>query len=306
MKKTILFLAVLLAVGCSKKENGDDYVEDIIFSSPIKEKLKEFNLLGRFDETKHIGGGILSDTLMYFTGTLKDAREMGFIILNSNTKEIIADIVSFSENKITVNRPYGEKEDVIINASYCSKFAQNGDASLACVVGYDIKNSIPATGSPRVTRYIFIKNGNKINYFDENCIGMVSWWYNFVVAVDGNDVRIYNKDGERVTPEIKLFWNSDISAIKQNEIISDYEAIHFDDKDVRRIEVRRIDLRKDREVWMTKIDLSKLGRPRIDSKTLIEKTDTHFTYEINYTEYSGNKGVIKFKVNIETGNVEYL
>jgi hypothetical protein len=309
MKKIILFLAVLLAVGCSKKENGDDYIVHTLEYN----LLKGFDLLDRFHNIDNITIGTLNDTIIYFSGRLKGAQEIGLIVFNDKTKTKLADIIPLKENTITIDKPYGEKEVVEIRGCRVGIFLENETILLLVSIAHDVEYA---------KYWCFIKNGEliKIDTFLPKSISSSKpkarkWRNNFLIQLNNatedpylnhEEVILCSPFGEKII-DVTCFY---LSKLFESEIIGDFESISVGFGRTIRYDycaiIERLDLRKEYPVWRGEIDLSKLDRPRIDGKTLIEKTDAHFTYEINYTEYSGSKGVIKFKVNIETGNVEYL
>jgi hypothetical protein len=309
MKRIILFLAVLLAVGCSKKEGIiEDEVEGEVWCVKM---LKEYGLDNMFDYSMYNDRlsyaspvKIFNDSIIIFGGNLIGRDKVGMIGFNSNTKEKIFDLVIFDD--VEINKPYGEKVVVSIDLIGAEKLIDNGVGKYALLLN--------ASGSPERITYLFVIGEGKIieKYEIPNTQGAAQvekWGRNFIFLFRDMDDRssfIYHPSGDTTELSGVTLGNIPLSSISEDEILNDFEAIFITGNVVKKIDLRRIDGGNLRELWLSMIDLSKLDRPRIDSKALIEKTDTHFTYEINYTEYSGSKGVIKFKVNIETGNVEYL
>ena len=117
---------------------------------------------------------------------------------------------------------------------------------------------------------------------------------------------LYSPLGET---KIKVLY-SEYGSLLGTAVLNDFEAIGINQVypyNNSSYEIKKIDLRKQTPLWSYRISLpTELDRPRIEDPKIIEKTNTHLTYGFSYVEYSGNKGVIMFKVNIENGEVEYL
>ncbi len=310
--KRILFLLIVgvLIVGCSKDEHD--------FDPHDYELLKEYNLLNTFDDINnvHISGNFGADISYYddaypficFSGKLKNSSKIGLIIFNHLTKEKPIDIILYENDQYTVNIPYKGEENVTISYVYCENIIQNGNIFVIYIHTKGVKKISPtvaiSSSEYNTYNYIFIRNNNVVKSIDTKTYsGLINWGQNFILHND--DWYLYSPSGEIITKvDNNRLWHyvaANSLEINSLEILNDFEGIMLHNGSILRVDLRKYDT-----IWDTSIDLSKLDRPQINETKLISKTDTHFTYELHYTEYSGNKGVIKFKVNIETGEIEYL
>lgn len=309
--KKILFtlLIVVLVVSCSKNEPEP---EELKTSDPYPELtklLKEYNLSDKFDNIEKIKIRY-NDSFISFSGQLKNSPKIGLVISDTIIKKKFIDIVPFEDNKLTMDKPYEGKVIVTVEEYSAEKVLHTGnDAVLSILI--NISNSI---NIPRY--YCFIKDGklvNKIGYYTFDPYtekgNIIKWRDNYIIT--GSPYQRYtsllcNSFGEIITnikySEFEFGYTSSFDNILQDEILNDFEAITLSVGDY----IRRIDLREKEPLWSLRIDMNKLNYPQINETKFIEKNATHFTYEIYYTEYSGNKGTLKFKVNIETGEIEYL
>lgn len=297
MKKIIYFLlTVLFIVGCSKDEpepknsisTGDPRIDQLINGGKLDNVFVEDYPYFR----------TVNDSIIFFSGQLKNSQKSGFIGFNLNTKEKLFDLIQFEHTSITIDLAYGEKETITVNDNISVNYYINNKYNSQIV---DLK----VNGNNRSVGYLYfikdMKVTNIINPSDSNGYNnlneIILWGKNFITRSFHRNI-LYNPTGNKL---IDINFDFDLYTIFQNETINDFEAIAMTKYDI-----IRIDLRKKQHLWLTKLDISKLNQPRFDDRKLISKTDTHFTYEISYTEYNGNKGILKFKINIETGDIEYI
>ena len=306
--KRILYLLIVgvLIVGCSKNEPDFDFHN--------YELLKEYNLLNTFDDINnvYISGNfetgvsyyIGDDPFICLSGKLKNSSKIGLIIFNHLTKEKLINIILYENDQYTVNIPYKGEENVTISYVNCENIIQNGNTFVIYIHTQGKKKISPTeailSSEYDTYEYVFIRNNNIVRSIDIQGFNrgfLFNWGQNFILNND--DLYLYNPSGEVITKVNSNLWS--YGTPNSLEILNDFEGILLHNEFILRVDIRKYDA-----IWYTGIDLSKLDRPQINETKLISKTDTHFTYEISYTEYSGNKGVIKFKVNIETGEIEYL
>lgn len=307
MKKTIyILLAALFIVGCSKSNPEPESL--ISTGDPrIDYFLNEGKLDNIFKDLPYFIP--VNDSLIVFSGQLKNSQKFGFIGFNLNTKEKLFDLITFEHTSIKIDLPYGETKTINVREIYVVGFFENNNSKVI-----DLK--VGGDGYSDPVGYIyFIKDNKVINIINPSisngynrCINVVNWNQNFLLRLnrgcgtipEGEDVVIlYTPLGNKIIGS--EFDNNFPNTTSLYEILNDFEAITLSES-----YIKRIDLRKLEPIWDSYLDLSILDRPQIDSTKLIEKSNTHFTYELSYTEYSGTKGIIKFKVNIKTGEIEYL
>src|SRR5690554_6074896 len=320
--KKLLFtvLIVALIVGCSKDDNPEELLTADGFK--IEELFKEYNLLNKFDNIEKVSIGRYDDIYISFSGKLKNSDKIGVVVSDTITKKKLVDFVPFDNNNLSFDLPYGEKKSVTVKELYVEIYSPNGDGNAVLSI---LVNPLEEMTIPRY--YCFIKDNKLVNkigtlvydpkYTEKASI--IKWRENFLIILPytySDYSPLCNSSGEiieklKVTSAdrlIKLLEN-----LSQDEIINDYEAIALLSGSPF-CTLCRMDLRKlhhdsfdyNNMMWYTEIDLSKLDRPQFNNKKILERTENHLTYELSYTEYSGNKITIKFKVNIETGEIEYL
>lgn len=294
MKRIILlFVWVLIFMpGCSDSEQENSYQRQI---------LEEYNILDKFDLDKVAIEN--KDSIVTFSGKLKNKDEIGLVIFDVKTKKKLIDIIPFENNKFTIDIPYNGESTFTVAYIYCDNLIQNGNITVVHAqtgVYNSDPHSISAGGT---SHYFFVKDGHNmvkaINMSGDYLGGFIlNWREDFILNYKG-DLTLFTSSGTIISKV--NFGFDEIIRISKDEILNDYEGVYTNG-----IVVSRINIKEGIALWNTGLNLNTEGRPRIDNTKLIEKTDTHFTYEVSYTEYSGKKGTIKFKVDIETGVVEYL
>lgn len=309
MKKVLYLLTIVLSVvGCSKETDSFD---------PI---LVEYGLQNKFDNTENIKTEAMWDSLIYFTGKLKNSDNIGLVVSDMKTKNKLIDIIPFVNNEFNIYQPYEGEVTVKVENIQLYRVIQNTISNLAVISTNGYNNS------SRVEHSFFIKDNKVINSFSNinSCVSseqMFKWGNNFILfnCVDRRGYFLFDPSGNVITEVIYgrenygtdydfgKYHNSLLTNIYYtNEVLNDYEGVYVRLSSLYGNGVGRIDLRENRIIWSTSLNTSNLNNPKFNETKSISKTHTHFTYEISYTEYSGNKGVIKFKVNIETGEIEYL
>lgn len=293
MKKIgLIFIAALFFVsGCSNKDAP--YTEEVTMESLYDKDLREYGMQDEFKED--VVSYEMMDSLICFAGEDKESSNKRVVIFNSKTKKLLIDIVPFKEKSIVLEKPYGEKVSITLSRVIIDGFIKNSNTTVFRAVGM----SDDALG--RVYRFILISDGARIKDIDagnEQGSLMINWGSSFILS-SLHGVSLFDSSGNIIGP-INFRDAGSLSGWRIDGLIGDHVGI------LSQYTVQRVDLRKENPEWSVKPDLSEIDRPRIDDNKLIEKTDIHFTYEISYTEYSGDKGKVKFKINIDTGEIEYL
>lgn len=301
MKKKYFLLCILLSLlSCSNDE------PEYIFSSDdprINYLIHEGGVKNIFGDLRTIHD--YNDSLVFFSGMLKDMQRSGFIGFNLNTKNKLFDLIVY-EN-ITLNLGYGETTTSNVYNPSLVSYTENLNSNVLYLTAN-------INGTPGNVGFVYFINDNSIKKIiypsSENCYNLglkvYNWKQNFLIINDAsNDFSfienyLYNQTGE-VVSVVKRILNNTIP--DRIDVINDFDAIVINSNNI-----SKIDLREDYPVWQTTLYIypPHLNSPKYDDFKLASKTDTHFTYGLHYTEYSGNKGVLKFIVNIETGEVEYL
>lgn len=308
MKKVLYLLIVILSISCSKNEEPP--IEEVVCESceETEELLKEYKIENMFADLSNFHFQTVNDSTVFFSGRLKDSQKFGFIGFNSDTKEKLFDLITFEYTSITKDLAYGEKVQFDVSRIIVFGYTENSSKSKVLFLGVSdgtISNSVG---------YIYFINNNKVSKIINPSIDnannsnpeIIVWNQNFLIGSKYLDiVTLYSPSGEVIIKGLSVIF---IFEVYSFDPLNDFEAIIINNSSHSTLPcyISKLNLREDGYIWSNELDLSKLDRPQITDKKLISKTDTHFTYEISYTEYSGNKGVIKFKVNIETGEIEYL
>lgn len=289
---SILLITIIIS-GCSKNDTIPTNA-NLSPINPIEIILREYNLSNKFHNTNNISIREFSDSLISFGGKLKDSPKIGLVIFNSKTKSKLIELIPFEDTKVTLEKPY---ITVILNYIYCSKLLQNSNTTVINVTGYENMFSLDG-----VSYYIFIKDHKIIKSTDMTygCDGIIIGWKQNFIINNCDGVYQFNSSDEVITRINYNRFNNKIEHMSQDEILNDFEGIW-----VYGYSIKRIDLREENPIWTSYIDTSKLNQPQIDSIKFIEKTENQFTYEYSYTEYSGTKGKIKVKVDIDTGEIKY-
>lgn len=304
-----LFIFIFFIFGCSKK---DDSIEEPIEKTYQYEMLEKYDLLKTFEVIDDVQiQDQLNDSLIAFSGILKNKSKTGLIVFNKNSNKKIIDILPFQISQHTFDKPYGEKITVTLdNLGYCN-LLQNGNTTVIflSINSTDQKNKL----GYNLMQYLFVKDNKIINSTDiinYSCYknGLIlQWKTNFILTVCEENVYqtrafLFNPLGEMITNVYNTHY---IQTIYQNEILTDEEYVFFNYSEGLGHYISRVNLVGNIK-WTTILKTNKLDRPRFDNRKIVSKSDTNFTYELYYTEYNGSKGVIKFKINIETGDIEYI
>ena len=323
MKKVLyLLIVILLAVGCSKDDPVEPYPDERHTvdvpeedneelpeepkEDPLTQFFEEYGLSNKFEKPfEDVRMQNLNDSLIYFTGKLKDSDNIGLVISHKNTKKKLIDIVPYENNTVMVDKPYEGRTSVEINDIYCLHFYQTEDFIFIHILG---------SGDEETSVYsdVFINNNriiNSTNIYGHFVLTDIIEWKQNLMILYGQIGYLYSATGELLIKTNSPYIYT-LKHLSQDEILSDYEVIIIQLSN-HRIYSTKIDLRDESVTfwWYSAIEFDKsnqLNEPRIDEKKLIERTDTHISFEISYTEISGTKGKFKIKVNIETGEMEYL
>lgn len=315
MRKVLYLLIVILFISCSK---SDEIIDDPLFV--------EYGLQDKFNNTENVIVNELLDSLIFFSGKLRNSDKIGLVVSDAKTKNKLIDIVPFDNNQLEIYQPYEGNTTVTIESIICYQAVQNATTITVFIktTGYNSNSSI---STPIDTyHYLFIKDNKIVKIHNVNNSSgdypIMKWGQNFLLYM----FTEYNKGyflfsplGEIITEVIYgrerygteydfgTYDNYALNNLYQGDVINDFEAICVDILNIYgAYNINRMDLRKRSYIWDTPIDISKLDRPQFNDKKIISKSINHFTYELSYTEYSGNKGIMRFKVNLETGEVEYL
>ena len=254
-----------------------------------------------------------SSSTISFSGTLKSSGKFGLILFDSNTKERLCDPIEFEET-ITVDKGYGIKETLdiiqVLDITNIHSFGDSNNSIIIALKAYGVfydhygVQHIYFINDKKVTRVIEPTPDNDYNRY----ISIKNWGQNAIIRIGKYPLNatLYSPLGETKTEVIYSEYGSLLGA----GVLNDFEAIGLNQVypyDKRSYEIKKIDLREQTPLWSTRISLTaELDRPRIEDPQIIEKTHTHLTYGFSYVEYSGNKGIIMYKVNIENGEVVHL
>lgn len=295
IKKLFYFLfVVLLAITCSK---NDEREEITMPDDPIQMLMQELKFDLNTFKSPLLDG--LNDSLFFISGPLKDSQKYGFIGFNINTKKKLFNLIQFEPTTITIDLPYGESNTFNLEYILVDGYSENNNSKVVY---------LKAGGSfyDQVGYIYFINDNKAINVINPSAdneyiksLNIISWNHNYLFAIGTDNLSYYSSTGDKIIP-VELLRNY-ININGHYDNINDFEAISFLG-DI----IQRIDLRVKYPLWSKSIEIGNINNPRIDNIKLTSKTNSYYTYEFYYTEFSGNKGVIKFRVNIETGEIEYL
>lgn len=290
MKKTIyVLLAALLIVSCSKNE-------ETILRGLQYEQLKKFDLQKKFDDIDKVSISELNDSLIFFGGRLKNSSKISLSIYNSNTKIKLFEITPFESDKLTTDIPYQGKTEWPINYIRLDGFAKNKNAF---VIGIVVSKNKLLTSSPNElaqSNLIFINNGEVIK-----SIKLDSWSY-YGNIINWGENFIFNQLLYKPSGEVLAELKYDINLMAHLVVtLNDYEAILINS-----FTISKIDLREKNPLWTSNIDTNNFNDPRFDGVNLVSNTTDYLSFEIHFTEYSGTKNSIKFKINTSNGDIKYL
>lgn len=306
-----LLIACLLFIGCSEKEEINEPIErDWQYLL-----LEQYGLLNTFDyeDTQNLSIiDNLNDSLICISGKLKSKDDLGLAIFNKKNNKKIVDIIPFKQYQYTIEKPYGEKGTLTLRQISNFNLMQYGDYIVLYIAVEAIEDN--SNGST-LYEYLFIKDNKIINTTElekRSCVyvgeEILQWKSSFIISLcpsntyDGSQF-LFSPNGELIS---KVYNGNRIKELHQDEIVTDDEYIYFNYTEYTGLYIARCNL-LGHQIWLSEIkDTKKLDRPRFDNRKIVSKTDTHFTYELYYTEYNGNKGILKFKINIETGDIEYI
>ncbi len=126
---------------------------------------------------------------------------------------------------------------------------------------------------------------------------LYSWHEDSFIITGARHFYIYKFSGE-------LLYSSESSySFSEVETINYEESISFSKDDYM---FSRVNYKSNETVWSFVSPLKDIsGNPRVDSWS-ISKAGLFWTYTIKYTLYSGEKGELKVKINIESGEYEMV
>lgn len=320
MKKIVfIFIITLVIAGCSSDDKEPLLENTVSYAFGLSHKLQEYNVEKKFSDNSQVFIGTYGDSLIFFSGQLKESSEIGIVIFNTKTKKLLVDIVPNKDSQIVIDKPYGEKEILLIKAYSPNAFLDNGSIfiSLRPII---TKNESTKYGDLSLLCFIQdTKLKNKtIHYYSSGYSYSPrarQWSDSFLIQLSNtnadpslktNEVSLYNSLGEKILEVI--YPNTD--DIFECEIINDFEGISTEYGITVLYEyafsITRFKLDEENSIWHNSFDLSELDRPRIDNTKILSKSESFYIYEISYTEYSGNKGIITLKVDIEKGDINSL
>lgn len=293
MKKYFLFaiFVLTLIVSCGKNDipRPDVYstVTLVLRNYFSKEDIELYNQLTFGTDTNFIYGYGFKDNKLYIKGFDKRNKQ-NILSFVSNTNSAFSD-------KISIDKGFGNVETFPgfnLDISPITKYGNN----YAFLINFKLDWSI--------SRFLYtISNGNEtvielypsnIKIADINIEQLYNWFESSFILASAQKIQCYNYSGN-----ILYETNSPLYYPTQNYFVLNIDECLLYTNTI----FVRYNAKSNIELWKSFNPLKDLHENiRID-KTKFEVIDNDFTkFTFNYTTYEGDKKVIAFKINNNTGD----